>query len=272
MLNGSVNDYINQLKQEIKWNNKKSSGNILQHDITPESSMLNQLRKQAEENRKNAEFSAICEKVMSGKDLSVDELEKLKEKNYTLYLQYQADKQEQQAYEEKLKNCKTKEEADRLHANTINGKLSQAKDIFNNPNISDAEKLSQAKRILGSVMRTVKSFHNFVENGEYEELPTEEEVLLEQKSENEAKIEELTNDSELEKNEEISEDNVSVEIDENQEIKEKPKVTAGTEYEKETINTNDILSPLEKDVLNELFEMTNSLKDEDDKKVLDIRG
>ena len=66
-----------------------------------------------------------------------------------MYMEYKADRMEQEAYEKKLKNCKTKEEAERLHVNRMNGKLSELKSIVNNPNIPKSEKLKEAQSILG---------------------------------------------------------------------------------------------------------------------------
>ena len=100
-------------------------------------------------------------------------------------MEYKADRMEQEAYESRLKNCKTKEEAERLQVNQLNGKLTELKSIVNNPNIPKSEKLKAAQRILGDTNRTVKVYHVFAKSAEFKKLPTEEEVLESKQAESE---------------------------------------------------------------------------------------
>ena len=65
--------------------------------------------------REGNEYSAIYAKIQSGQDLSPAEEDKLRARDPKLYMEYKADKMEQEAYEKRLKNCRTKEEAQKLH-------------------------------------------------------------------------------------------------------------------------------------------------------------
>jgi hypothetical protein len=91
-------------------------------------------------------------------------------------MEYKADRMEQEAYEKKLKNCKTKEEAERLHVNRMNGKLSELKSIVNNPNITKSEKLKEAQRIMCDTTKIAQVFNAFTKSAEFKDIPTEEEV------------------------------------------------------------------------------------------------
>ena len=118
-----------------KWEQKKSSGNILKKEVkelSPEEQQLKMYQEQLEREREGNEYSSIYAKIQSGQELSPAEEDKLRAKDPKMYMEYKADRMEQEAYEKKLKNCKTKEEAERLHVNRMNGKLSEHDNIVDN--------------------------------------------------------------------------------------------------------------------------------------------
>lgn len=190
MIIGTIRNTMNRMQLVNEWENKKSSGNVLKKEksatsMTEEERMLQHFQEQLEANRESSEYSQIYSKVASGQELTAAELDKLRQKDPKMYMEYRADRMEQEAYERRLKNCKTKEEAERLHVNTINGKLSELKSIVNNPNIPKGEKLKQAQRIMGDTLRSAETYHTFIKSTDFKELPTEEEVLEAKKLENE---------------------------------------------------------------------------------------
>ncbi len=191
MIAGTIRNAVNQMQMMNQWENKKTNGKILQHEkkkeeMTAEESMLQDFKEQLQANRENEGYSRIYYKLMSGQELSREELEKLKEKNPKAYMEYLSDRMEQKAYERRLRNCRTKEEAERLHVNKMNGKLSELKSVVNNPNIPESEKLATAQRILGDTKRTTLVYQHFVKSAEFKKLPTEEELMEAQKTEQEA--------------------------------------------------------------------------------------
>ena len=177
MITGTVYDAGKMLEMTQKWEQKKSSGNILKKEVkelSPEEQQLKMYQEQFEREREGNEYSSIYAKIQSGQELSPAEEDKLRTKDPKMYMEYKADRMEEEAYEKKLKNCKTKEEAERLHVNRMNGKLSELKSIVNNPNIPKSEKLKEAQRILGDTTKTTQIFHTFTKSAEFKELPTEE--------------------------------------------------------------------------------------------------
>ena len=122
---------------------KKSSGNLLKKEdkeLSPEEQQLKLYQEQFEKDQEGKEYSTIYAKIQSGQKLTPTE------------------------------------EAERLHVNRMNGKLSELKSIVNNPNIPKSEKLKEAQRILGDTTKTAMVFHTFITSTEFKELPTEEEV------------------------------------------------------------------------------------------------
>jgi len=179
MISGTIYNAGKLLEMTHKWEQKKSSGNLLKKEdkeLSPEEQQLKLYQEQFEKDQEGKEYSTIYAKIQSGQKLTPTEEDKLRTKDPKVYMEYKADRMEQEAYEKKLKNCKTKEEAERLHVNRMNGKLSELKSIVNNPNIPKSEKLKEAQRILGDTTKTAMVFHTFITSTEFKELPTEEEV------------------------------------------------------------------------------------------------
>ena len=166
MISGTIYNAGKMLELTQKWEQKKNSGNIVKRqekELTPEERQLQNYQEDLERMREGNEYSAIYAKIQSGQDLSPAEEEILRARDPKLYMEYKADKMEQEAYEKRLKNCRTKEEAQKLQVNRMNGKLSELKSIVNNPNISKSEKIKEAQRILGDTNKTVQVFQDFAE-------------------------------------------------------------------------------------------------------------
>ena len=128
---------------------------------------------------------------MNDKDFFDSEEDKLREKDMQAYLEYKANQAEQEAYEERLKRCRTKDEAQRLQTSKMQSNLSKMKSIENNPYISDAEKLKMARVIQGDTVATAKIFQEFTHSEEYEKMPTEGELQQLRKLERDAENAEL---------------------------------------------------------------------------------
>jgi len=194
MISGTIHNAGKMLEMVQKWEQKKASGNILkkeEKELTPQERQLQMYQEQLKKTQEGNEYSALYAKIQSGEELSPEEEEKLRARDPKLYMEYKADRMEQEAYERRLKNCKTKEEAERLQVNQLNGKLTELKSIVNNPNISKSEKLKAAQRILGDTNRTVKVYHVFTKSAEFKELPTEEEIQESKRAERKMHDEEI---------------------------------------------------------------------------------
>ncbi len=201
MISGTIYNAGKMLELTQKWEQKKNSGNIVKRqekELTPEERQLQNYQEDLERMREGNEYSAIYAKIQSGQDLSPAEEEKLRARDPKLYMEYKADKMEQEAYEKRLKNCRTKEEAQKLHVNRMNGKLSELKSIVNNPNIPKSEKIKEAQCILGDTNKTVQVFQEFAKSAEFKDLPTEEEIMKAKQAEAEYNKEKVSVDSDAE--------------------------------------------------------------------------
>ncbi len=201
MISGTIYNAGKMLELTQQWEQKKNSGNIVKRqekELTPEERQLQNYQEDLERMREGNEYSAIYAKIQSGQDLSPAEEDKLRARDPKLYMEYKADKMEQEAYEKRLKNCRTKEEAQKLHVNRMNGKLSELKSIVNNPNIPKSEKIKEAQRILGDTNKTVQVFQEFAKSAEFKDLPTEEEIMKAKQAEAEYNEESLSVDSNAE--------------------------------------------------------------------------
>lgn len=195
MITGTIYNTGKMLEMAQKWEQKKASGNILKKEtLSPEEQQIKAFEEQLEQNREGSEYGAIYAKIQSGRKLSAAEEDKLKEKDPKMYMEYKADQMEQEAYEKRLKNCKTKEEAEKLHVNRLNGKLAELKSIVNNPNIPKSEKRKVAQRILGETNRTVQIFQTFAKSVEFKKLPTEDELMESKQAENKVDEEPMENE------------------------------------------------------------------------------
>jgi len=194
MITGTLYEAGKMMVMQNKWEQKKSTGNINkkeQKELTPQERELQRYREQLEETKKGNEYSALYSKIQSGQKLSPAEEDKLKAQDMKAYLDYKANQVEQEAYEERLKKCRTKDEAQRLQTAKMQGNLSKIKNIENDPYISDAEKLKMARIIQGDTTANAKIYQEFTQSEEYEKMPTEGELQQLRKMERDAENAEL---------------------------------------------------------------------------------
>lgn len=201
MITGTISNAVRQDFLSKKWDAKKKSGNVLSKqdknsnvNKTPEQSMLERFREEMKQNKENSKINGIANKVTNGEDLSPEEEQYLAEKNPGLLNSYRQAKLEQKAYEEKLKNCETKDEVQRLKTNTVNGYLSEmsaAKGTGNKGAI-----VATAKKVLAKLKNIEKAEIEFIKSGAYSNLPTEADEQIEETretvEENERLLEEIS--------------------------------------------------------------------------------
>ena len=189
MITGTLYEAGKMMVMQNKWEQKKNTGNINKKEkkeLTPQEKELQRYREQLEETKKGKEYSALYSKIQSGQKLSPAEEDKLKAQDMKAYLDYKADQAEQEAFEEKLKHCKTKDEAQRLKTTKMQSNLSKIKNVENDPYISDSEKLRIARQIQGDTTASAKIFDKFTQSEEYEKMPTEAELQQIRKMERDA--------------------------------------------------------------------------------------
>ncbi|MBQ8435509.1 MAG: hypothetical protein IJX24_05815, partial [Oscillospiraceae bacterium] len=175
-----------------KWKQKKSSGDFQSESKKTELQRKNeqfkaQYYKQQKDNPEDETLKSINNKISAGVDLTADEMKYLQTKNPMLYQKLKNDKQEEKAFEKKLKNCKTKDEVENLKLSSVNKAMSAMGAVKNNPNISDGVKLAVAESEMRKLRKLNEIVVKFVKSGDYAKLPTDEEVQKAQKDMAEAR-------------------------------------------------------------------------------------
>ncbi len=180
MIAGTIRQNVQMATMNTLIEEKKTKGFVKkQEEMTPEERMLEQFKEQAAQNKEAEYTNGIANKVMSGEKLSPEEIEYLQKKNPELLKKYREMQEEMKAYERQLRNCKTKEEVERVRVNKINGYLAQAKSVSNNPVIPKGEKKAILEEIMARLTNMEKVHMKFVKSVEYKELPKEQEIAKE---------------------------------------------------------------------------------------------
>lgn len=115
----------------------------------------------------------------------------LQKNDLPTYQKVKAIEAEQKSYEKELKNCKTKEDVQRVRTNRVAASLSVVNNVKNNPAIPEGAKLGLIWQELQKNMVMEETIKKFVESGEYAQLPTEAEKLEAEKELKEWKEAEL---------------------------------------------------------------------------------
>lgn len=183
---GTVRNAVELEWLDSKWQQKKESGKIFQKELTPEERMLNLFQEDMQKMRESNDMASVRSKLKSGEALTAEEIAYIQKNAPELYREYQEIKAEKEAYERQLRNCRTKEEVERVKINKVNGILSQARSVLNNPNIPKSAKLGLAEKFLMKTTGIEKVHQEFVKSGKYADLPTEEEVAEERRDAAEA--------------------------------------------------------------------------------------
>jgi hypothetical protein len=191
-ISGTVTNAVQLQMMNNKWQQKKESGDVLSKEErneranwTQDEWLKHDLQEQAAQNREASQQTDIDNKIMYGGTLTPDEEKYLEKNNPTALQKYKEIKAEKKNYEEKLKNCKTKDEVDRLKTETVGGYLSSMKKVENDPYIPLSEKLATAQEMLAKTRNIEKAEIKFMASTKYQNLPTEAEEAEERSEEKE---------------------------------------------------------------------------------------
>ncbi len=185
---GSINEYTKNLKMQVCWDQKKKSG-----DVTGHTESLDEwfngiepsygLKSEDDENK----LQSLRQKVYLGGKLTQEEKRYLQTMDPMTYQKVKAVEQEQKAYEQKLRKCRTKEEVQRLKLSQLSSSMSTVNAVANNPNISDEKKLEICMQEKYRCDKMEQSTQAFIKSGEYSKLPSEAEQAKAEKELREAK-------------------------------------------------------------------------------------
>lgn len=182
---GTIGSYTNTMKLQTQWNLKKQSGDLTSHKKSLDEWLKDSQASTSGTSDADAPFAnkggdnklrTIQAKVDAGKKLTAQEKSYLKEKDPETYADLEAEEQEQRAYEQKLKRCRTKEEVQRLKLAHVGTSLAKVNAVKNDPNISLEKKLKVAKQELRRCNKLEESTKEFIRRGEYAKLPTDQEL------------------------------------------------------------------------------------------------
>lgn len=193
LLIGSVNQYTKGLARQTQWKLKKQSGDLTGHKkslqdyvtFTKASDLL------PDTDEKDDKLSGIVTKAQAGKKLSPDEWEYIRVKAPELYAKLREVEKEAEGYEEALRRCKTRDEAQRLHMSKLGEIMTAAKN-------GDSGALFRLNRM-------TQTMTAFTESREYHDLPTEAEQAIERESKRLAQQEALREEAEIKKAEKEAE-------------------------------------------------------------------
>lgn len=183
---GTLRDAVRQAGMRSKVELKKRSGTLQSHTApeglparkTAEASIYQQMVNEERDDAKKddgSRLSEIMDKIYAGKKLTNDEREYLRVKDPETYHRLKSVEAEQKSYEQELKRCRTKEEAQRLKMQHLNSALTTVKSVENNPNIPEGKKLAILRLEQVRAEKIEKTLKKFVRSGRYEKLPTEAE-------------------------------------------------------------------------------------------------
>lgn len=182
---GSVYQSARMSALNVKWELKKRELEQPKRELTAEERQIAQLRETAQQTQESNVIAGIDAKLMSGGDLTEQEMAYLRAKNPQKYQEALELRRERAAYRRELSNCKTKEEAQRLNLRKMQEFLSQAKSISSNANIPDGAKKALMAKIQCRVMATQGEYAKFTASSQYAKLPREQDEQDRKKAEKE---------------------------------------------------------------------------------------
>ena len=214
ILSGTIASTVQLQMLNNKWMQKKDSGNILSKQElnerstwTSEQFMIADFQDQLEHNREAEKRQKIDNKIMSGGSLSPEEISYLEKNDPAALKKYRETKEEKEAYKEKLRQCKTKEEVDRVKLQKLGELESSLSSVVNDPAIPKSAKLAKAQEILAKTNNIEAAHLEFVKSAEYQCLPTDEEKKEQDAADNE--ISDEITDSDKADNTQDKADNVT---------------------------------------------------------------
>lgn len=203
---GTIKRSVRMATLDQKWQQKKNSFVQDQKkltEMTAEERQLQDFREQAEQMRKSQKHANIDAKLAAGDKLTPEEIEYLRQNNPQALRDYEETQRERENYKRALRNCRTKEEVERLKYTKMGQFMAEAKKISSNACIPKGKKVALLKRILQQATAVEDEHKEFLKTSRYASLPTEEEAREAEKAEKEQREAETTGADETENTEEV---------------------------------------------------------------------
>lgn len=203
---GTIKRSVRMAALDQKWQQKKNSfGQDKKKlaEMTAEERQLQDFKEQAEQMRKSQKHANIDAKLAAGEELTPEEIEYLRQNNPQALKDYEDTQKERESYKRALRNCRTKEEVERLKYTKMGQFMAEAKKISSNACIPKGKKVALLKRILQQATAVEDEHREFLKTSRYASLPTEEEAREAEKAEKEQREAETTGADETENTEEV---------------------------------------------------------------------
>lgn len=181
MYTGTIQSQVSLQMLDLKWQKKKQDINSKKDTdgMTQDGILLDSLERQAQTERERSASSELYTKLKTGGTLTEEEIAYLKEHDPEALAEYEKAQTEKKAYENALKNCRTKEDVQRLKLNRMGSFAAQAKEIASNPYIPKDKKVVLMQRLNNEVCMIRDAHQAFEKSQAYEELPEEQELRRE---------------------------------------------------------------------------------------------
>lgn len=204
MIFGTAQSYAKTNFMKQKWNLKKQG---IEYD--EKNQWKASLMRQASDEMKSKQISAISYKMKSGQKLTGSDLEYLKAHAPQLYTEYIKIVAEREQYKEELKKCKTKDEVNNLNTMKVQEFMSQIHSVEGS-GMSAGAKQAAMDRIQMHMANIQNEHQAFVQSTRYASLKWQKEIDREE-AEKEAKIQEIQEEKAAQKAEEKEDDTPKVE-------------------------------------------------------------
>jgi len=181
MYTGTIQSQVSLQMLDLKWQKKKQDINSKKDTdgMTQDEILLDSLERQAQTEWERSATSELYTKLKTGGTLTEEEIAYLKEHDPEALAEYEKAQTEKKAYENALKNCRTKEDVQRLKLNRMGSFAAQAKEIASNPYIPKDKKVTLMQRLNNEVCMIRDAHQAFEKSRAYEELSEEQELRRE---------------------------------------------------------------------------------------------
>ena len=249
MITGTIKNVVKLQFLENKWQQKKNDINAKKpiKEMTQEERMLADFQKQVEKERESNLHADLYNKLKSGGKLTSEEISYLEQNDPEALRKYREDQAEKVAYERELKNCKTKDEVDRVKMNKLGNFAAQAKKITTDPYIPLDKKVELMNQLNDKLCRVNQAHMEFLDSQQYRDMPTEAELseerteeITEIQADMQEEVMDSISDADSDIEEKVASDNESEELAETNLVsKEKRIPRKETEYADNNTDLDD---------------------------------
>lgn len=185
MITGTIRSAVQLQVLENKWQQKKNNinANKPEKEMTHEERLMASFQEQVDKERESNSHADIYNKLKSGGKLTSQEVSYLEEHDPEALRKYREDQAEKAAYEREIKNCRTKDDVERVKMNKLGNMAAQAKKITNDPYIPLDKKVELMNQMNNKLCLVREAHQKFVESKQYQDMPTDGELQEERTDE-----------------------------------------------------------------------------------------